>query len=246
MIKFFQKIRQRLFTENKFSKYLIYAIGEIILVVLGILIALQIDNWNEIKNEKARLNSILSIVKEDLIKDTLKISGQIELLELRNTTLLKILERENLQSSLDSITKLNYKNYYSIPIVIAGFEIYQMQHKGVELLKSISVNSNLEKDTLISSIIDNHSKYKLFFDGDMELLSKLEFQNILEFERHSWYTDWLSFKYNKDMFQYFYDDEYKRKVGTFKIYIRQFLRDLKNYKRDAKIYIVKIEEKLKK
>ena len=47
MIKFFRKIRQRLLTENKFNKYLLYAIGEIVLVVIGILIALQINNWNE-------------------------------------------------------------------------------------------------------------------------------------------------------------------------------------------------------
>ncbi|WP_431157814.1 DUF6090 family protein [Winogradskyella poriferorum] len=47
MIKFFRKIRQRLLSENKFSEYLLYAIGEIILVVIGILIALQINNWNE-------------------------------------------------------------------------------------------------------------------------------------------------------------------------------------------------------
>ena len=47
MIKFFRKIRQQLLTENKFSKYMIYAIGEIILVVIGILIALGINNWNE-------------------------------------------------------------------------------------------------------------------------------------------------------------------------------------------------------
>jgi len=47
MIKFFRKIRQKLLTENKFSKYLLYAIGEIILVVIGILIALQINNANE-------------------------------------------------------------------------------------------------------------------------------------------------------------------------------------------------------
>jgi hypothetical protein len=51
MIKFFRKIRQNLLSENKFSKYLIYAIGEIILVVIGILIALGINNWNE-ENKK--------------------------------------------------------------------------------------------------------------------------------------------------------------------------------------------------
>ena len=52
MIKFFRKIRQKLLTENKLSKYLIYAIGEIILVVIGILIALSINNWNEDRNNR--------------------------------------------------------------------------------------------------------------------------------------------------------------------------------------------------
>jgi len=46
MIKFFRLIRKKLFTENKFRKYLIYAIGEIVLVVFGILIAIQINEWN--------------------------------------------------------------------------------------------------------------------------------------------------------------------------------------------------------
>ena len=47
MIRFFRQIRQRLLTDNKFSKYLLYAVGEVLLVVIGILIALQIDNWND-------------------------------------------------------------------------------------------------------------------------------------------------------------------------------------------------------
>ena len=51
MIKFFRRIRQQLLTENNLAKYLLYAIGEIILVVIGILIALQINNWNTSKIE---------------------------------------------------------------------------------------------------------------------------------------------------------------------------------------------------
>jgi tetratricopeptide (TPR) repeat protein len=71
MIKFFRKIRQRLLSENKFSKYLIYAIGEIILVVIGILIALQINNWNESRKkeqvEKQVLKSLFQEVEKDRI-----------------------------------------------------------------------------------------------------------------------------------------------------------------------------------
>jgi hypothetical protein len=51
MIKFFRKIRQNLLTENKYSKYLLYAIGEIVLVVIGILIALQLNNLNEVSKQ---------------------------------------------------------------------------------------------------------------------------------------------------------------------------------------------------
>ncbi|WP_418604572.1 DUF6090 family protein [Hwangdonia sp.] len=47
MIKFFRKIRQNLLLENKTGKYLKYAIGEILLVVIGILLALQVNTWNE-------------------------------------------------------------------------------------------------------------------------------------------------------------------------------------------------------
>ena len=52
MIKFFRKIRQNLLSEGKTGKYLKYAFGEIVLVVIGILIALQINNWNEQRKER--------------------------------------------------------------------------------------------------------------------------------------------------------------------------------------------------
>jgi len=65
MIKFFRKIRQKLLSENKFSKYLLYAIGEILLVVIGILLALQINNWNEASKNRAKEIKILSNLKVD-------------------------------------------------------------------------------------------------------------------------------------------------------------------------------------
>jgi len=58
MIKFFRKIRQQLLKEGKTTNYLKYAVGEIVLVVIGILIALQINNWN---SERINLNKKKSI-----------------------------------------------------------------------------------------------------------------------------------------------------------------------------------------
>ena len=85
MLKFFRKIRQQLLVKNNISKYLLYAIGEIVLVVIGILIALQINNWNEDRKDRAKerfyLRSIRSSIQlsqkelNRVIKDAQKISS---------------------------------------------------------------------------------------------------------------------------------------------------------------------------
>ncbi len=65
MIKFFRKIRQDLLMENKTGKYFKYAIGEIVLVVIGILIALQINNWNtERQNENIKTSLLVKLEAE--------------------------------------------------------------------------------------------------------------------------------------------------------------------------------------
>ena len=69
MIKFFRKIRQNLLMENKTGKYFKYAIGEIILVVIGILIALQINNWNEKQKLVAKTQDYYVQLLDDLKSD---------------------------------------------------------------------------------------------------------------------------------------------------------------------------------
>ncbi|WP_426429581.1 DUF6090 family protein [Winogradskyella sp. HB-48] len=79
MIQFLRKIRQKLLVENKLNKYLIYAIGEIVLVVIGILIALQINNWNERKKLKNHERELLTHVLEDIAQDSLTIVNVMDL-----------------------------------------------------------------------------------------------------------------------------------------------------------------------
>ena len=70
MIKFFRKIRYDLMNQNKTTKYFKYAIGEIILVVIGILIALQINNWNTNRKLKLKENQILNEIVNSIDNDT--------------------------------------------------------------------------------------------------------------------------------------------------------------------------------
>lgn len=70
MLLFFKKLRQQLLSENKFYKYLLYALGELILVVIGILIALQINNWNNRRIEKQEESQQYRNIKQQIVQDS--------------------------------------------------------------------------------------------------------------------------------------------------------------------------------
>ena len=81
MIPFFRKIRKKMADDNKPLKYARYAIGEIILVVIGILIALYINNWNEERKDIINKKLFKQALIEDLQKDTAHINRNIKIAE---------------------------------------------------------------------------------------------------------------------------------------------------------------------
>ena len=95
MIKFFRKIRYDLMEKNKTGKYFKYAIGEIVLVVIGILIALQINNWNIERTDKIREEKHLTNIVHDLKKDITRLDFLIEFRKKRLIGDQKIIEHIN-------------------------------------------------------------------------------------------------------------------------------------------------------
>jgi len=69
MLKFFREIRKNLIRDGKLKKYLLYAIGEILLVMIGILLALQVNNWNLKQRNETKMKSFLSNLKKDIESD---------------------------------------------------------------------------------------------------------------------------------------------------------------------------------
>ena len=76
-MKIFRRIRQKLLSDDKFSRYLVYAIGEIVLVVIGILIALQINNWSEARKKKDKEALLINNIVEDLHLDAAHITKSL-------------------------------------------------------------------------------------------------------------------------------------------------------------------------
>jgi hypothetical protein len=98
-------------TENKFSKYLIYAIGEIILVVIGILIALSINNWNEGRKESNLEFETLSGLYNDIANNKIKIDNMISrdsIIITGNQHILSLLQDDN--SSFNDSLQFSFGN----------------------------------------------------------------------------------------------------------------------------------------
>jgi hypothetical protein len=109
MIKFFRKIRYNLIEKNKTEKYLKYAIGEIVLVVIGILIALSINNWNESRKENNLEQSYYCKLLEDIEQDIQQIQSQIGQSEKRldeANEMLSLLQMKN--PPIESVLKRNH------------------------------------------------------------------------------------------------------------------------------------------
>jgi hypothetical protein len=108
MIKLFRNIRKNLLNEGKTTKYFKYAIGEIILVVIGILIALSINNWNELRKERFKEQKILvelqSQFKDNLIQLEDKIR-QRKLIIKNSKRALELMDSETVVS-MDTLTAI--------------------------------------------------------------------------------------------------------------------------------------------
>lgn len=118
MIKFFRNIRRALIAESKMGKYLQYALGEILLVMIGILIALQVNSWNENRLAQARIDSRLKNLVQDVESDIEEMQD-IQERALRRVTVHKvILEGAGRTGSIlrsDSICPIYSREEFSNP-----------------------------------------------------------------------------------------------------------------------------------
>ena len=146
MIKFFRQIRQRLLSENRLGKYLLYAVGEIILVVIGILIALQINNANEARKARLQEITILENLRQDMSLDTLDINFNIQYHKKFITEEQKLLRF--LQSNLEEPPyPIDMNNALGIPLIIEFHKstFANLQNNDVGLLSNIKLRKDIAR-----------------------------------------------------------------------------------------------------
>ncbi|WP_296702760.1 DUF6090 family protein [Algoriphagus sp.] len=186
MIKFYRIIRQRLLSENKITKYMIYAIGEIVLVVIGILIALQLNTWNQDRIDRKMEKKILTDLRQELKTNKQKIRAAIERREDRYNPLdryMKLMEEDSIPF-LDflEIHKVNFfsgqisPSFGVINSLISSGEVNLISNDSLKYLATdwkdvIAVFMSVEK-----SSFDGHRRFSDYFDTRFPFLGN-QFHN---------------------------------------------------------------------
>ena len=197
-------------SENKFSKYLIYAIGEIILVVIGILIALQINNWNEKQKNDTKTELLFSEILQDLENDINSIDRTMSFIDHKDS-IAKIL--------LDDKYKIDKTKGFEHDEITGFFNMYiyfNQTNNGYNNLMEIIEHIPAKYKVTLKNLnpLFNY-KAKEAYDA-MSIVKNLEVDIKKQMALNKpWYHDVLSNKPNDEAFAFVETSEYKNLVALY-------------------------------
>ena len=224
--------------DKKVSRYLAYAIGEIILVVIGILLALQINNINERRKVNKTVENTLRTIKTDLAVDT-----------TFTATLIKHYEevQENTNKILTGgFTKDNFKDCTSCFNLATIYRPFATQSKGYTQLKNLIDSENKEVDSLIVELTKFYEIYPPMIEKSNDRMENIVLENFKKLEKYPWFVDMAQNKLTPEIIDYFTSSEaYKKMVVSHNLLAAgNHLALAKTYDEDAKELLTLIEERL--
>ncbi len=175
MINFFRKTRKKLADDNKFLKYSRYAIGEIVLVVIGILIALSINNWNEYQKERKSERLILFEIRENLKYDLNDFEDNLAHLQNKSTSSKMLLKAfEDGVKYHDSLGfYFSYLNAYPhFSSKMNGYKL--LESKGFEIIIDVDLRNK------ITDIYEDRYQYLLTFEKERINYNKVLLEDAMK------------------------------------------------------------------
>ena len=225
MIKFFRNIRQNLIMENppdhrragKTSKYLKYAIGEIALVMIGILLALQVNNWNEQRKENVLKKKLLNELYLSISNDTVRLNNEInnlqEVLDHANFIKQKFSDNTPYEKKLDT----SFAFVSNVFVNEADYTVYnRILDVGIDIIKNDSL-----KNFVVTYY--HHSKY----------YKQIEqyYENSKYFRQHIYPTYFKSFKHSREAIPI--DYESLKTASEFNVALDYCINDARFFKNIA-------------
>ncbi|MCK0178013.1 DUF6090 family protein [Flavobacteriaceae bacterium S0862] len=164
MIKLFRKIRQKLLAKNSFSKYLLYAIGEIVLVMFGILLALQVNNANEERKNRALESAYLSDIHQDFLENKSQFEERLQY--FRNQFQIA----DSLGRYVFPITDNNWKDVKKVYGRVFLPNTFDPNKSSINALISSGRIDIIQNNSLKKMILAWNDKYEDYKEGEYALL----------------------------------------------------------------------------
>ena len=191
MINFFRKIRKQLADDKKPIKYFRYAIGEIVLIVIGILIALSINNWNQYRIERVEEDNYIYRIIEDLKQDTTYLNNKIKETKRNGDSLglfYKLMHNKQ-NSHIDFIRLLQLSNWNPQNVKLQDYTFLEITSSGkFDLIESIELKENIIDYYRFRDFTHEHisETTKNGFDLITKLLPSLaryyNYESLMEYE----------------------------------------------------------------
>ena len=206
MIRFLRRHRQHLLLARKFRNYVLYAVGEVLLVVIGILIALQINTWNEERKTVREFRNILSIIRQDLAQDTAEMAAIIRIYNDRKPIYRRVLT--------DSATEQDYRSG-AYATLIMNYASVVVDTRGYTLLRDFKGTNTSEYDSLESDLVTFYSYMVDRLEEDRTKVTNDYLKNVEYWKEHqALFTNVLTRgELSGENLNYYYSDDYRSRVA---------------------------------
>ena len=235
-MKLFRNQRSTLLKNKKIGNYFAYAIGEIILVVIGILIAVSLNNWNETRKDKKKLFTIYSIIEDDLKNDLEEIEKVQSFYKTVDPLFTKVLN--------DSVRRIDYLLNPQYLYLTIGFPEITFNKRGYDQL--VNYNAGNFQDTLPTKIIEFYTERLREIQIDDELRANDFKENYSHYKNnYKWWADLISAKGSKDFIEYALNDpDYKNRIASvYFVAYKVFLPELKIFQKRAEGILEEISKR---
>lgn len=206
MITLFRHLRRGELGQTRIINYILYALGELILVIMGILMAVQINNWNEDRKARAELHGILEVMMKDLASDTLVAYEVIRQYDLVEPYYNLIIDGE--------MTREIYDTCRACFGLITGYIPITVNSKGYQMLKAYNGSSSDKLDSLTIDLIRFYESYREVSEEMTEFVAEDAKETIRVWrDKYPWFKDWSERNFTDEVIEYMTNSwEYRNRV----------------------------------